>query len=549
MSQILFDIIVDKVYKEEGIQEVSLNSTDKKEGWIFDFKSQTLSKVFIEEYARAFWSIFPHDSINSVQIGGMETGAIALIAGISLFAPETVKVNSFYIRKSRKKGGLANLIEGDLNSDPIILVDDLINNGRTFRKQVLLLKEQGHSVSSLFTCLRFRDMIEYQDFISEGIKVVSIFELNDFSKVLPVRNLKKDFKDIKNLCSYTVNYKVTLTKKPNLYIVVPKSAPVLVGDFLYLGVDDGTFYCLSKKDGAVIWTYLVMFGSEGKRIFSSPVIYKDKVFFGAYDGNFYCLNRFTGKREWVFSDADWIGSSPCVDVDRGIVFVGLEFGLFKKRGGVVAIEIKSGKALWKNYTMEGLTHASPAYNKKTNVVVCGCNDNYVYAFDAKTGSILWKYKTEGHIKYGAIFYDKKSLVIIGSMDGGLYVLNINDGSLYHKFEARYGFYSTAVLYGDYLIIGSLDKNVYCFDILSKKVKWTVETFGRIFASPILDGNKVFVGSNDGRLYDINAKTGESNMVVQLSERIVNRIQVDYEQAKRVLYIPTHTGELYKLIEK
>ncbi len=541
----LFDCIRKDVYKDEAIQEVSRNSQDKGASWIFDFKSQALSREFLQEYARCFWEIV--GSEKKIQIGGMESGAIPLITGVSLFAPSNVQVQGFYIRKSRKKSDLANLIEGDIDPTiPIVLVDDILNRGRTVKKQLAILEEKGYQVSTIFVCLRFRDMSAYQDLIDKGIKIVSIFELNDFSHVLPVKNKVEEEQQNTQPC-YHIDYKVTLTNKPNLYLVVPKSGPVLKDDYIYMGVDDGTFYCLSKNDGAVVWTYKVMFGAEGKRIFSTPVVYQDVVLFGAYDGNLYCLDRFTGKRRWVFTDADWIGSSPSVDEGRGIVFVGLEFGLINKRGGVVAVDIASGKALWKNYQMTGLTHASPIYNKKHNIVVCGCNDNYIYAFNAKNGEILWKYETKGEVKYGAVFDDTRNFVIVAGMDGGVYVLHVKDGSLFHRFEARFGFYSTPVLVGDKVIIGSLDKLVYCFNLRSKETEWSVETHGRIFASPVVDGKSVFVGSNDGRLYEIDMITGKVVTTVQLTERIVNRIGVDYDSDKhRVLYVATHIGELYTL---
>lgn len=550
-SELLFNIIKDSVYKTEEIQEVSRNSQELPKSFLFDFKSQGLSKVFLEEYAKHFWKVFQGDSYADIQIGGMETGAIPLIAGVSLFAPSTKKVTSFYIRKSRKKSDLANLIEGDVRTGvPIVLVDDLINNGRTVRKQIAILEERGHKVSAVFACLRFRDFSAYQDLIDKGIQVVSIFELNDFSHVLPVKNLVDYQARREQVIRYEVKYKVTLTDKPNLYLVIPKSGPVISDEYLYMGVDDGNFFCINTRSGEIVWRYKVIFGSSGKKIFSTPVVYKDVVMFGAYDGNLYCLDRFTGERKWVFMDADWIGSSPCVDEHRGVVFVGLEFGLFKKRGGMVAVDIRSGKPLWKNYTMEGLTHASPSYNRKTNMVVCGCNDTYMYAFHAKTGETLWKFKTEGEVKYGAIFDDKRGVVIFGGMDGGVYVLSTKDGTLVHRFQARFGFYATPVLYKDTIIIGSLDKRVYSFSLTSKETCWTFDTAGRIFASPLLDGESVFIGSNDGRLYELDAKTGTLRTSIQFTERIVNRVAIDHtKERKRVIYVSTHVGEVYKVIEK
>lgn len=547
---LLFNLIKTDVYKDEEIKQVFLDSQGGTKQWIFDFKSQALSKVFLKEYAKFFWEHFGDNAGAKMQIAGMETGAIPLITGVSIYAPETANAHSFYIRKSRKKNDLANLVEGEVDTSvPVILVDDILNTASTVKKQVAILEEKGCKVSAVFVCLRFRDISYYKELTDKGIDIVSIFELNDFGQDLPVKNFSSEQGD-KPVKKYNIEYKLKLTNNPNLYLVVPKSGPVLSDEHIYMGTDDGTFFCLNKDDGSVIWTYKVVFGADGKRIFSTCAVYNDKVIFGAYDGNLYCLNRFTGKREWVFTDADWIGSSPCINEKEGIVYVGLEFGLFKKKGGVVAIGIKTGKALWKNYTMEGLTHASPAYNEKHGVVVCGCNDHYLYAFNAKSGEILWRFKTEGEVKYGAVFDDDKDLVVFGSMDGGVYALDTKTGKLNHKFEARFGFYSTPVVAGDLIVIGSLDKIIYCFNLDTKKTEWIFETSGRIFASPNIDGKSVFIGSNDGRLYELDLSSGKNLSTVQLTERIVNRIQIEHmADDKKVLYIPTHTCELYKIAEE
>ena len=549
MRDVLFDIVKNKVFENDRIQKVSLDSQGDKIDWVFDFKGQSLSHTFLREYASCFWNTFGAKYDHGIQVGGMESGALPLIAAISLLARDTTDVTSFYIRKSRKKSDLANRVEGELRDNvPIVLVDDILNHGNTIRKQVAILEEQGYTVSAVFVCLRFRDMTSYADLLAKGIEIISLFELNDFSSSLSIRNLV-DRTPALHAQKYTLQYKVALTARPNLYAVVPKSAPALVGKHLYLGVDDGRFYCLNADDGSVVWTYRVMFGDHAKRIFSSPSIYEDVVIFGAYDGNVYCLDRFSGKRRWVCMDADWVGSSPCIDTKNGIAFIGLEFGLFGKRGGVVAINVRTGKPLWKQYGMKGLTHASPAYSGKQHLVVCGCNDNRLYALDAATGAIIWDFETGAEIKYGAVFDEERGLVIFASLDGGVYVLHAKTGTLYHRFEAQAGFYATPILSGDRIIIGSLDKQVYCFNLATKTTEWTFATNGRVFASPILDGDSVFIGSNDGRLYELDVASGKARAVVQLTERIVNRIQIGHSpDGKRLLYVPTHVGELYKMKE-
>lgn len=549
MSQILRDFITNRVYQEIDPTDPT-TPTGQQARWIFDFKGISLEKSFLQEYARCFWSIFREKYPGGIQVGGMETGAIALIAGIVAFAPTGVLVSGFYIRKSRKKHDLANQVEGEVRPDlPIILVDDILNAGKTIRKQRKILEEMGFRVSALFVCLRFRDRSWYQDLLDAGVEIESIFELNDFQKVLPVKNFVSDEVHQSQLKKYSVDYKVQLTKKPNLYAVVPKSAPLLVGEYLYMGVDDGSFYCLKARDGSVVWKYKVFFGADGKYIFSSPCIFQDTVIFGAYDGNLYGLDRFSGKRRWVFSDADWIGSSPCVNERAGLVYVGLEFGLFQKHGGVAAIHAKTGKLCWGYYKIPGLVHASPAYSQIGKRVVCGSNDHHLYAFDALSGKLLWKYETEGEVKYRALFDEERGLVIFGGMDGHLYALKEETGELTLSFQARYGFYSTPVLKDHLVIAGSLDKNVYAFNLKTKQAEWTFETRGRIFSSPVIDGESVFIGSNDGCLYELDSTSGKLLAVIQLTERIVNAVQITHEHERRVLYIPTHVGELYRFHEE
>lgn len=549
MSSLLFEIIKTKVYKDVEIQSVTKGTEGSTTEWIFDFKSQSLSKVFLQQFAEIFWSSPDFTLFAKIQVGGMESGAIPLVAAVSLYLPENKEINVFYIRKSRKKSDLANLVEGEIKSQqPIILVDDILNSGSSIRKQVKIIEEQGGTVTGIFVCLRYRDYSYYQDLIDKGIKIVSIFELNDFKNVLPVKNLESAKAHL-NYNSYFAEYKVSLTSQPNLHLVVPKSAPLLVGDYIYMGTDDGYMYSICKNDGSIKWKFKISFAPKGKGILSSPQVYKDKLLFGAYDGNLYCLNRLTGQVEWVFYDADWIGSTPYIDQGNGVLYVGLEFGLFKKYGGVVAINILTGKSLWKSYDLPAFVHASPAYSKRYSIVVCGCNDGYLYAFDSGTGKMLWKFKTEGEIKYGACFEESKGLVIFGSFDGGVYVLNVKDGSVYAKFSAEFGFYSTPLITGNKVIIGSLDKKVYCFNLDSKKTDWMFQTGGRIFSSPVAYNESVFIGNNEGKVYELDINEGKLVSYIQITERIVNAVQVESKNGKIILYVPSHIGELYKFIKK
>ena len=544
----LKQIIVDKVFDSKNIRKISENSSlvKKENQWMMDFKSVSMSEeflsLFVEEFDKAFIG-------KKVQVGGMESGAIPLIVALRLKS-ETV-CNSFYVRKSRKKSDMSNFYEGEiLKSVPIVLVDDVLNTGATFLKQEKILNDEGHSVNFIFSVIRFRDEKYYKEILEKNIDIISIFELSNFKNELGTENIL----DINNKLSIPKDkFKVVWGKKlteyydNNFYTIIPKSGIVLDEDSIYTGCDDGSFYSVSKSDGSMNWKYKIKFGVKGKNIFSTPAQSEKYVFFGAYDGNLYCLDKKDGKVIWVFFDADYIGASPWVENNK-YVYIGLEFGFINKKGGVAKIEIKTGKKVWCNYEMSGLTHASPVSNVKLNIVVCGCNDNFVYCFDRKSGELLWKYKTEGEVKYGCVFDEKRKLVIIAGMDGGVYLINVKTGELYHKFEAMFGFYSNPVIKDDTLYIGSLDKRVYAFDIKNKVVKWEHKTGGRIFASPTIFDNSLFIGSNDGNLYELDLVSGKEISITIFSERIVNKIIAVKENNKNILYVKTFLNQLYKMEE-
>ena len=66
------------------------------------------------------------------------------------------------------------------------------------------------------------------------------------------------------------------------------SAPAVARDYVYVGSDNGTFYCLDAATGQTRWQYYV-----GVPIKSSPVVSGNMVYISAFDGNVYA---FVGTR-------------------------------------------------------------------------------------------------------------------------------------------------------------------------------------------------------------------------------------------------------------
>ncbi|HVY73048.1 MAG TPA: PQQ-binding-like beta-propeller repeat protein [Candidatus Paceibacterota bacterium] len=537
LKQQLKEIIISKIFVSGKNERLIVNG--KEEGWMFDFRRATLEPDVLDLYTNIFFKHYTNP--DEIQVGGMEVAAVPLVAGIvqksvALSHP----VSGFFVRKSRKKYDLMRAVEGTVRPDKkIILVDDILNSGTSIIQQVEVLREQGFPVSEVFALLRFRDESFYAGLHERGVKLTTLFELNDFSTVLPVANMQPHT-HVAMREPFSTLWKFA-SPNPNLHYVIPKSGPVIDDEYLYFGSDSGYFWCLNQTNGEVVWKFKVPFGTDGKYIFSTPVLSRGLVIFGAYDGNLYALDAKTGKRVWTFFDADWIGSSPCVAEDLGLVFVGLEFGLFRKQGGIAAVDIKTGEKVW-GREMGGLTHGSPAYSKKYQTVICGSNNGHVYAFDAKTGEQKGEVVTEGEVKYGIALDEENDRFAFGSFDGRVYLRDLKTGSEIATFDALSGIYSTPLFDGMMLYVASLDKNIYCFDVTQKKQVWKFNTSARAFASPVLIEGKLYVGSNTGRLYELDPKTGKQTGFLQLAERVVNRVA--YNKATKTFFVPTVANEIY-----
>lgn len=509
--------------------------------WMFDFRSILLRADVLEMYAELFWE--ECGNRYPFQVAGLETVALPLLAAIVLKGKERgTPVNAFYMRKSRKPYGLQKIIEGKITDEPIILVDDIMHSGGSFIKQIEYLKKENKKPSCIFAVVRFHELSHYTFAHNQGIDVVAPIPLSEFGLSVSAPQPKTDYD------AFSTTWVKRYSKTPNYFYRIPKSAPVIDEKNIYFGSDDGVMRSLTQTDGSIVWEYKILGrGAAGKTIFSSPTLFNNTIYFGAYDGNFYALDAETGKKKWIYFDADWIGSSPCVAEDLNTVYVGLEFGLFRKRGGIVALDATTGEKKWEYISMPEYTHASPTYSKKYNAVAIGSNDGFMYLFRATDGELLWKVPTGGEIKAAPTFDEKRGLLVFGSFDGNIYVMNVENGATVFSIPTKINIYSTPLVSGDRAYATGLDKNIYCINLDTRAVEWKFECGSRLFASPELINGHIYVGSNDGRLYEFDADTGKNTAFFQTSERITNRIA--YNKDTKRFFVLTYAGDLYCLERK
>ncbi|MBI2609902.1 PQQ-binding-like beta-propeller repeat protein [Candidatus Giovannonibacteria bacterium] len=514
---------------------IIISPTGERENWLFDLRNIFLKPEALDLIVDIFWEKFEKEY--PFQVGGQELAAVPLIGAIVLRSHQIGKpVNGFMIRKARKSIGLQKLIEGELDNTPIILVDDIINSGSTFLRQIRIIEETGKIVSRIFPIMNFSGNDDFDFIKKRNINLTYLFSLKDFGLSM---SPKKRFTPQER---FKIMWKFQ-APDANLFHVVPKSTPCMDNEKIYFGSDNGFLWAINQNDGSVAWKYKVGYPSMGKSIFSSPAINKKMIYFGSYDGNFYCQNAKDGKIIWKYSEADWIGSSPALAPDLNLVFIGLEFGLFKRKGGIAALKMDTGEKIW-DYKVPEYVHCSPAYCKEKQIVAIGGNDNTVYLFNAKNGTLLWKYETGGEIKASLAFDIETNLLLFGSFDKNEYALDLDTGNVIGKFKTEDIIYSSPVVRDSKVYFTSTDKNIYCFDLRTGEMKWQFATSGRIIATPnIIDGN-VYVGSNGGTLYEFNPETGKATRVFQVTEKITQKV-VYNENTKRY-FVSTDANEVYCL---
>jgi outer membrane protein assembly factor BamB/orotate phosphoribosyltransferase len=549
-------IIEEKVYLTNFSGQLVFMSDPK--AWIFDFRKILLNGEMAHRVSEIFYERYKNEY--PFQLGTLEVGGIPLLMTIlnKFYVKGHLDMHGFFVRKSRKKTGLLHMVEGEVRSGvPIILVDDTMNSGNSFWRQIEVLEEMGHRVDAVWSIIRYRDTAFYERFQNRGIRIESLFTLDDFTAALGshIKNIQGEEKKVTMLpFSILWTFKA---EKPSLEYVVPKSQPAMDADTLYVGSDNQVFFALNQSNGTVKWKFKVGPRSKKKSIFSSPALYRNLVIFGSYDGNVYALDKETGKKIWVSFEADWVGSSPSVAPELGLVFIGLEFGLFRRHGGIAALDVKTGKTVWSDSTHHGLTHASPVYIPLHEQVVIGSNEGVVRLYDGRTGALQWKFTTfggadfdkrvdsgfgNGEIKQSIAYDEERDLLVFGATDGFLYILDRTTGHLVHHYKCEFAVWATPTIYEGKVYFSSLDKRIRCIDLDSFELLFERDLDGtRIFSSPTIIDGRLYIGTNAARLHELDVRTGEPVGYFQTRERITNNLIKNKKTGR--FFLPSYANEI------
>jgi orotate phosphoribosyltransferase len=145
-------------------------------GWLLDTRMPMLDGALFTEVGRVLARRLR--ARDAHQVVGFGFGAFSLVTSV-LSANIHPPFVGGLVREQRKPHGRRRLVEGPLDrSRPVVLVDDILNSGRTAARAIALLRNEGFRVEGMMTLFNFtwsggRARVEAQ-----GLWVDTLLDLN-----------------------------------------------------------------------------------------------------------------------------------------------------------------------------------------------------------------------------------------------------------------------------------------------------------------------------------------------------------------------------------
>jgi eukaryotic-like serine/threonine-protein kinase len=330
-----------------------------------------------------------------------------------------------------------------------------------------------------------------------------------------------------------------------------QTTPVVVGDLVLTGSQDGRLYALDRESAQLRWTF-----DAKSAIASSPAVAEGLVLFATRDRHFLAIDARNGAERWRmalgadvpwpwgYESGDFFLSSPVYS--RGFVLFG------GGDGKLYSVRAADGRVRWQLPT-GGRVRSSPAVDG--DLVFVGSADGKMYAAELETGKLRWTYDTEGvRLKSADFGYDRRTIqsspavangvVVFGARDGFLYAVDRDRGTPRWRFDHKISWVNSSPAVSQGLVFaGSSDGQfVQAVDLETGAEKWRVKTASLVWASPAVAGDLVYFADWVGFIYALDARTGAERWRTRMGGRVLGGLVVDGGR----LYYGSDDGALYAI---
>jgi len=313
------------------------------------------------------------------------------------------------------------------------------------------------------------------------------------------------------------------------------SSPVVWGDSLFVSSekrDEGEviLVCLDVKSGKARWSKSVKTGKYrahkmNNAAAASPCVSADGVAFTWFDSarNLMMLTAYThaGEKLWDHEVGAFKGSHgpnlQAVIHDGRVIYAHLD----QTGGHVGAVDVKSGKLLWKNeqpgpgkktaYSTPLVRELDSPNGSRKEVLVASTATG-VLGIDFETGETSWFLSgvfeercivSPVDVLTGSGADD--SLITVGCKQNVFFAVrppDVNDGmpEVAWRLEKSAPYVPTPVSDGKTLYVLSDGGVLQAVDPLTGEMRWQEKLPGNFYASPLLVGGKLYCLSRDGEMF-------------------------------------------------
>lgn len=319
------------------------------------------------------------------------------------------------------------------------------------------------------------------------------------------------------------------------------AAPVVYKNNIYLGDDEGNFYCLSLSNGKVKWQQ-----TTGSRIISTAAADNQKVVVGSTDHNIYCFDARNGNKLWQRTTN--MAVMGCPVIDNGIVYIG------GSDSCMYALRLDDGSEVWTFNGVNGYIETRPCiYNGR---LYFGAWDCYFYCLELSTGKLLWKWtngmRSDKYSPAAVWPVAANGRIYITAPDRVFTALDANTGEAVWRTKQHVVRETVGISHDNTMVFSRcMWDSIVAMDATTTEPVTLWKTDGQYGydhnPSMLIEKNGVVVfGTKNGLLLGIDAKHGDilwrhklSNSVLNTVSAVSNRKFVVSSSDGKVTYVVDH----------
>lgn len=213
-----------------------------------------------------------------------------------------------------------------------------------------------------------------------------------------------------------------------------RATPVVENEQVFIRSVDGKLRSLATVDGSEQWVVSRLVPALSLTGNSQPVVYGETVIAGFDDGKLIAYDRSTGKVRWesiISTPSGRTEIERLVDVDGTFVISDEVLYVASFQGRLAALQASTGELLW---SREFSSYQSIAYDD--DALYLSADNSHLWSIDRRTGTAFWKQDVLHARKITAptVFGDN---LVVADLDGYLHWFSRTEGTLLGRIRTSY----------------------------------------------------------------------------------------------------------------